>query len=154
MLSCLLRSLYRHRFSHREKWPAFQSRRLQRWYIPKKQKDRKLQNFIESCSYSKQAVGRYVSLRVLGKYKGTLWLCSSSWILRKDQVAVPGCCLSAFMSLFSLLSRWLWRVARKIPCTGVERMVSHPELSIFVPLICLIFVRQTEKASWFASVVF
>lgn len=78
MLSRPLPCLYRHRFSHRVKWPAFQIRRLQRLCIPKKQKDRKLQNFIVSCSYSKRAVGRYLSLHVLGKCKGTYWLCSSS----------------------------------------------------------------------------
>lgn len=69
-------------------------------------------------------------------------------------MAVPGCCLSALTSLFSLLSRWLWSVARRIACSGVECVVSHPVLCISVPLICLIFVRQTEKASGFASVVF
>lgn len=91
MLSCPLPSLYRHRFSHRDKWPAFQLRRLQMRYTLKKQKYRKLQSLIVSCSCSKQAVGRYPSFHMLGKYKGTLWRSSSFWILRKDQVAVPGC---------------------------------------------------------------
>lgn len=98
MISQPLPSQYRHRFSHRKMWPAFQIRRLQIWYIPKKQKSRNLENFIVSCSYCKQAVGRYLSLHMLGRCQGTLWLCSFSWTLRKNQVSVLGCCLSAPIS--------------------------------------------------------
>lgn len=61
VLFCPLPSpLYRHRFSHGVKWPECQIGRLKMQYIPKKQKDSKLQNFLVSCSYSEQAVGRYL----------------------------------------------------------------------------------------------
>lgn len=154
VLSWPLPSLYRQRFSRRENWPVFQIRRLQMQYIPKKQKGRKLQKLNVSCNYSKQAVGRYLPLHMLGEYKWTSWFCSSSFPPRKDQVAVPSCCLSACTSLLALLSRWPWRAARATTCADVECVVSQPVLYVLVSLTCLIFVRQSEKASWFAAVVF
>lgn len=112
-------------------------------------KSRKLKNFIVSCSYCKQAVGRYLSLHMLGRYQRTLWVCLGPWGK----------------------TRWLsWVTASQLLCpvvpaqelavecceegTCTDRSTcSHVQHSIFVSLICLFF-RQTEKASWFASVVY
>lgn len=152
MLSCPFPPLYRHRFSHREKWPAFQLGRLQMRYNLKKQKYRKLQSLIVSCSCSKQAVGRYPSFHMLGKYKGTLLRSSSFWILRQDQVAVPGC--AGHPSCPWFCSAGGCGVLRGgFPAQMVECVLSHPVLYIVILLICLLFIRQTEKASWFASLV-
>lgn len=101
MLSCPLPSLYRHRFSHREKWPAFQLRRLQMRYTLKKQKYRKLQSLIVSCSCSKQAVGRYPSFHILGEYKGTSWRSSSFWMLRQDQAAIRAVLVTLLVLVFA-----------------------------------------------------
>lgn len=98
MLSQPLPSQYRHRFSHRRMRPAFQIRILQRWYIPKKQKGRNFENFVVSCSYCKQAVGRYCHCTCWEGIKGLCGFVVSLGHWGKDQVAVLGCCLSAPMS--------------------------------------------------------